>query len=143
MTQIEFVHGVTDKPAAAARIVGELYRQGSRVTVFVPDAAIAERIDRILWTQPATGFLPHCAAESPLAAQTPIVIATDLERSPHDEVLINLDGDLPPSFARFQRLIEVVGSDEGDRVPARARFRFYRDRGYPLLATEFSPGTPA
>jgi DNA polymerase-3 subunit chi len=52
-------------------------------------------------------------------------------------VLINLDGELPEGFARFQRLIEIVGNDDGEKLPARNRYRHYRDRGYPLTAQDF------
>ncbi|GAB4176754.1 MAG: DNA polymerase III subunit chi [Rhodocyclaceae bacterium] len=134
MTRIEFLHDAPDKLAAASRLIGEFYRQGRRVVVHAPDPQLAQRLDRTLWTQPAIGFVPHCSADSPLAAETPVVIAARLPDGIHDGVLINLDGELPPGFARFERLIEIVGSDEADRVPARERYRFYRDRGYPLAS---------
>jgi len=38
----------------------------------------------------------------------------------------------PSMFSRFQRLVEIVGTDADDREDARARFRFYRDRGYEI-----------
>ena len=51
---------------------------------------------------------------------------------PHDDVLLNLSEEAPAFFSRFNRLIEVVGKDEGDKTSARTRFRFYKDRGYDL-----------
>jgi DNA polymerase-3 subunit chi len=47
-------------------------------------------------------------------------------------VLISLQEDVPPCFSRFERMVELVTSDEADRRRARERYRFYRDRGYPL-----------
>ena len=132
MTRIEFLHDAPDKLVAACRLIGELYGQGLRIVVYAPDAQTAQRLDRSLWTQPAISFVPHCAADSPLAGETPVVIASSLDGAAGDAVLINLDGELPPGFARFERLIELVGADEADRLPARERYRFYRDRGYPL-----------
>ena len=35
-------------------------------------------------------------------------------------------------FSRFSRLAEIVVEQDPVRVPARERFRFYRERGYPL-----------
>ena len=32
------------------------------------------------------------------------------------------------------KIKEGVGKDEADRGPARERYKFYRDRGYPLQA---------
>jgi DNA polymerase-3 subunit chi len=102
--------------------------------VYAPGEAVAAQIDRLLWTQPPTGFVPHCRSASPLAAETPVVIGASIEEVSHHDVLVNLDGDLPPAFARFERLIEIVGGDTADRLPARERYRFYRERGYPLSA---------
>ncbi len=138
MTRIDFYHGAADKVAAACRLLNELYLGGRRVMVYAPDDALLARLDTLLWSQPALGFVPHCRLGSPLATETPIVIGTQLEQTPHYEVLINLDGELPPSFSRFEQLIEIVGNDNADRTPARARFKFYRDRGYALQAHDFS-----
>lgn len=132
MTHVDFYHGAPDKLAAACELVGKAYRAGHTVLVYAPDATLAQRFDRLLWSQPSTAFVPHCAPDSPLAGETPVHIAASLEASPHTEVLVNLDGDLPPGFARFERLIEIVSQDEADRAPARSRYKFYRDRGYPL-----------
>lgn len=132
MTRVEFLHDAADKLTAACQIIGARYRSGRRVLVFAPDPVVAERIDRLLWSQPPTAFVPHCEARSPLAAETPVVIAASLDQPDRDDVLVNLDGELPPSFARFAELIEIVGDDDADRLPARERFRFYRDRGYAI-----------
>ena len=38
--------------------------------------------------------------------------------------------------AGFERLVELVGTEEDDRVQARQRYRHYKDRGYPLETHE-------
>ncbi|MBI4753825.1 MAG: DNA polymerase III subunit chi [Betaproteobacteria bacterium] len=138
MTEVDFYHDARDKLAAAAQIIAAQCQAGRRILVFATSDEVARRIDRMMWIQPATGFLPHCAADSRWAGETPVVIARNLDDLSHDDVLVNLDGDLPPGFARFARLIEVVGQDEADRAPARARFRFYRDRGYAVTPHDLS-----
>lgn len=142
MTQIDFFHGTADKLMAACQLAGELYREGRRVLIFAPDPGVAMAVDRLLWTHPPTGFVPHCAADSPLAAQTPIVIGRNLDDTRLDDVLINLDGDLPVGFGRFHRLIEIVGEEDADKIPARHRYKHYRDRGYPLAAQDFASRNP-
>jgi DNA polymerase-3 subunit chi len=62
----------------------------------------------------------------------PVVIASEDVEIMHHEIMINLHPDSPPSFSRFERLIELVGLDDDDRQLARSRFRFYRDRGYEI-----------
>ncbi len=69
----------------------------------------------MLWTTPAIGFMPHCAPGDPLAPVTPVIVDHEGATPPHDEVLLNLRGEWPPFFSRFQRLIEIVGLDDGDR----------------------------
>jgi len=132
VTQIDFYTNVVDKLGTACRIVAKGYSLRHRIVVFCPDAEIAQRIDRLLWTSPATGFVPHCSATDALAAVTPVILDHRGEEPVHDQVLVNLRDELPAFFGRFERLIEIVSVDEEDRKNARERFRFYRDRGYEL-----------
>lgn|SRR5574340_803173 len=136
MTEIAFYHNTADKVATACRLAADLYAAGRRVVLYARDDRIAAAADRLLWLQPATSFIPHVRAGSPLAAETPIVIGDAGDALPHADVLVNLGADTPPGFSRFERLVEVVGTDEADRVPARSRYKFYRDRGYPLTTSD-------
>ncbi len=133
VTRIDFYFNAEPRLHVACLLAAKALQQQLRVLIFSPDEAIARQIDRQLWTWPATGFLPHCLVTDPLAAQTPVLIARNGELLPHDQVLMNLSDTAPPSFSRFQRLIELVGSDESDKQSGRARFRFYRDRGYEMV----------
>lgn len=132
MTQVDFYVQAGDKVNTAARLAIKAYQLGRRLTVYCTDAATAERFDRFLWTNPAIGFVPHCLSGDRLAAVTPVVIDRSGEDPQHDDVLINLDPGRPPYFSRFQRLIEIVAADDGDRQRARERYKFYRDRGYAI-----------
>jgi DNA polymerase-3 subunit chi len=132
MTRIDFYHDVDDKLQFACRLAAKAVAQSKRVLVFAPDAAVARGFDQLLWTWPAIGFLPHCHVRDALAADTPVLLADDDSSLPHDEVLLNLHHEQPAFFSRFERLIEIVSGDDADREPARARFRFYRDRGYEI-----------
>lgn len=138
MTRIDFYHGAGDKVQAACRLVGELHAEGRKVLVYAPSESLAAQVDRQLWVQPATGFVPHCRIGAALAIETPIVIGGSLDDAAHHDVLVNLDGDLPPAFSRFERLLEIVGTEEADRGPARERFKFYRDRGYAITAHDLT-----
>jgi DNA polymerase-3 subunit chi len=138
MTQIDFYTHVEDKQKTACVLAGKAFARGLKVIVFCPDAESAQRFDRTLWATPAIGFVPHCTADDPLAAETPVIVDCRGEKLPHDEVLLNLRPEWPPFFSRFQRLIEIVSLDDGDRAAARERFRFYRDRGYEIRSHDLS-----
>jgi len=138
MTRIDFYTHVPDKLRVACALAGKACGQGLKVLVYCPDPDTAQRFDRMLWTTPAIGFIPHCAAHDPLAAVTPVIINCNGDAELHDEVLLNLRAEWPPFFSRFQRLIEIVTVEDEDKALARERFKFYRDRGYEIHAHDLS-----
>jgi DNA polymerase III subunit chi len=138
MTKIDFYTNVENKLSTGCRIVAKAYTLGHKVTVFCLDAEVADEVNRMLWTTPPTAFIPHCASGNALAGITPVVIDHRGEAPVHDQVLLNLCGERPAYFGRFERLIEIVGLDDEDRQRARERFRFYRDRGYELRTHDMS-----
>ena len=141
MTQIDFYIHVEDKARTACRLAAKAFAQELRMTVLCPDAGAAARLDRMLWTFSATGFVPHCLANDPLAPVTPIVVDGEGVEPDHDQLLLNLRTEWPPLFSRFQRLIEIVSLDDEDRRLARERYRFYRDRGYEIRSHNLSRST--
>ena len=133
MTSIDFYFNASDRLEVACRLAGKALRQQKRLLIYAPQPEVAQRIDRLLWTAQAVSFIPHCAAHDPLAADTPVLIAADDGVPAHDcEVLLNLSEDCPPFFERHARLLEIVAQDEAGRQAGRARFKFYRDRGYDI-----------
>lgn len=132
MTEITFYTHADDPLDVARRIAAKAYGQGKQVMIYAPDAAVADAIDRLLWTTPALGFVPHCRDSAPLAGETPVLIGTHADALRSADVMINLHVEQPPAFARFERLVEIVGEDEAGIEPGRARYRFYKARGYAL-----------
>lgn len=132
MTSIDFYFNAPDRLQVACRLAGKALAQGKRTLLFAPDPELAQRLDRLLWTWPATGFVPHCASDDPLAAETPVLIAAEPEATPSCQILLNLGTECPPLFERYERLLEVVSADEADRRAGRARYAWYRDRGYEI-----------
>ena len=131
MTRVDFHFNTPDKLAYACRLIRKILRSGGRSVVFADRETIG-RLDQALWTFSELDFIPHVRAGDPLAAQTPVVLCSDAVETPHCDVLVNLAPATPPFFSRFERLIELVGTDAEDRARARERWRFYKDRGYPL-----------
>ena len=140
MTSIIFLHGAHDRLQSVAAWLAQVSDEAGPVLVYVPDGERCERLDRLLWTHPATGFVPHCRADDKLATETPIILASGLDNPPHDRCLLNLSDEIPPGFSRFQQLVEIVSAEDRDKLPGRERFRFYRERGYPLDARDISGG---
>ncbi|CAD6523739.1 DNA polymerase III subunit chi [Paraburkholderia metrosideri] len=131
MTRIDFHSNVGDSLLYACRLIRKAYLAG-QPTIVLAEAERLRIFDEQLWTFSPLDFVPHCMAGTPLAAQTPIVLTTNLDDVPHHQVLLNLGATVPAQFARFERLLEVVGNAHDELVAGRERYRFYRDRGYAL-----------
>lgn len=136
MTRIDFYSNAASRLLVACQLTAKAFSQGLRVLVFAPDDALARSFDRQLWTFQPTSFVPHCMSGDRLAPETPVLVTGSIADAEHDELLVNLAQECPPSFARFGRLIEIVGPDEQDRQAARTRWRFYRERGYEVNHVE-------
>jgi DNA polymerase-3 subunit chi len=131
MTRIDFHSNVGDSLLYACRLARKAYLAG-QPTVVLAEPPRLRAFDEQLWTFSPLDFVPHCYADSPLAAQTPIVLTASADRVPHYQVMLNLGAEVPAQFARFERLLEVVGNAQDELSAGRERYRFYRDRGYAL-----------
>ncbi|MCB5190251.1 DNA polymerase III subunit chi [Methylobacillus arboreus] len=138
MTRVDFFFNVQNKAMHVASLSSRATQRGRKLMVLAPTQQAAEQLGVFLWSNPPTGFLPHCHATHPRAAETPVIIDWRHDPLPHDDILINLDSQHPPFFSRFRRLIEIVGLEEEDRAAARERYRFYRDRGYEVRTFDVS-----
>jgi DNA polymerase-3 subunit chi len=138
VTQIDFYTHVADKVPVAVRLTGKAWDQGMKVWIRVPDETLARVVDEALWIGNPQGFIPHCLSSHPLALETPVIIDPLASEPRFHELLINLGSDRPEYFSRFERLIEIVSLDESDRMQARERFTFYRDRGFDIRTHNLS-----
>jgi DNA polymerase-3 subunit chi len=138
VTSIDFYTNVDDPLRFAARLVAKAWRTHGRVRVLTPDAPTTDVLDRLLWTEPQAAFVPHCRITSPLASETPIWVDDALEHAGPADVLVNLHRDPPPFFSRFERLAEIVATADDALAAGRARYRYYRERGYELRQHDWS-----
>ena len=138
MTTIDFYTHVADPFEVAARIIAKAHAAHGSVRVLTPDAATTDALDRRLWLQPPTSFVPHCKMGSPVSAETPIWIGHALEHAGPAAVLVNLHPSPPPFFSRFERLAEIVGTDAADVAAGRERWKFYKARGYEIRSFNLS-----
>lgn len=143
MTRIHFLHGARDRYQAAVAWLEQRSRRGLTALVYLEREEDLTLLDRLLWTQSALGFIPHCRLGDRLQTETSIVLTSDIENIHQSNCLVNLTNDVPPGFSRFEELVEIISIDDSDRLPARERFRFYRERGYDLQNIDISGGIPS
>jgi DNA polymerase-3 subunit chi len=109
----------------------------------VADAALLEAIDTALWTLSPTDFVAHCRGDDApsIVERSPVVLVDSAAGAlPDRPILVNLGAELPARFERFERLIDIVGSDDADRQAGRARWRHYKDRGYAIRTHAYAGG---
>jgi len=114
----------------ACRLTDKAYRLGHRVYIHTESAEQSQALDDMLWTFQQNSFIPHAPYQAD--SETPVQLGHAAEPEASHQVLINLADDVPLFFSRFERVAELVNNDDRVRERARDRYRFYKERGYPL-----------
>src|SRR5690349_1545094 len=143
MTEVHFHFNVPDRLLYACRLLRKALRSGtSGVAVSAPPPTLGT-LDRLLWSFDALEFIPHvvlndasAAAPSPRLARTPIWLVPRPDMATRHPVLVHLGDDPAVGFESYERLIEIVSTDEGEREAARRRWKHYAARGYAIVKHE-------
>lgn len=145
MTRIDFYQIDSDEAALlfTCRLIDKIYHRGHRIHIHTEDINQAEELDELLWSFRPDRFIPHqlCSsiqsisvsdqASNPQGDEVKVKISHMAEPD-HQDILVNLSGQIPEFFSRFTRVAEVVPRDKARRESARHNYKFYRDRGYEL-----------
>ncbi len=132
MTRIDYYTHAADRLLVARKLAVKAWNAGKHTLLFTRDAAQSRELDAGFWTSSILSFIPHVHCGHALAGKTPILIGDDPALLARPDVLINLAADVPECFARFDRMLEIVSEDDSDKVQARNRYRFYKQRGYAI-----------
>jgi DNA polymerase-3 subunit chi len=143
MTEISFYFSAPSRTGYACRLIRQAQRQGMSVTVTAPAAALVD-FDRELWEFAGPEFVAHSPIEQlarvPAALHpTTVWLGTNALEAPVHDALVNLGAEAPHGFETFARVFEIVSGDEDDRQAARARWKAYAHRGYPIKRHEVAP----
>jgi DNA polymerase-3 subunit chi len=130
MTRVTFYSNVANKQLTLLNLMQEALQKRHSITVLSENEVAASEICSALWAADKRSFIPNVIASHQHAAETPVVIDWRQKELSQDDILINLIQQQPIAFSRFRQLIEIVGNNEDDKVAARVRYQFYRDRGY-------------
>ena len=136
MTRVDFYilaqQARGDRYQYACRLVEKVYGLGRKAYIHAGSDAEARHLDRLLWTFRDQSFVPHGRVEEADRELTPVLLGWQGDPLGEEDVLINLAPEVPGFFSRFDRVVEIMDSDPEVRRAGRERYRFYRDRGYPL-----------
>jgi DNA polymerase III subunit chi len=114
----------------AARLVDKAFAQGHRIYINAVDKPQAQALNDLLWSFRPASFLPHELAGQEQSDQ--IAIGWGQDPGQHNDLLINLQLEIPAFFSRFARVAEVVTQDESSLGALRKSWLFYKERGYQL-----------
>lgn len=131
--RIDFHSGVADTLNYSFRLIRKAYAANAKITVYHSDTAFLQELDQALWTWGHTEFLAHVSLPHKLAQQSPILLSHDSQQAcPHRQVLLNLSEQILPYHTEYQRLIEIVSTQESARLAGRQRYRSYQQAGHEL-----------
>lgn len=134
MTRVDFYvlkdAAIRNRDVLACRLAEKAWLEGMQVYMQAASTEHVRILDDLLWTFHDRSFVPHAKAEDTDSA--PIRIGCNGGATDMHDVLINLSAAVPDCFSQFERVLEIINGDETLRQEGRARFKFYRDRGYPL-----------
>jgi DNA polymerase-3 subunit chi len=120
--QVDFYH-LTRAPIdrVLPRIVERVLAGGERLLIVSQDEALADRIDKLLWTYSSDAFLPHARAGAETDADQPVLIAAEVIPANGARHIALVDGQWRDEALGFERVFHFF--DEANIVAARAAWR--------------------
>src|SRR3954466_10599666 len=117
--QVDFYQmGGSPPEQIIASIAEKLLEQGMRLLVVAEDDGFLSRLDRLLWDQGATSFLPHGLAGGADDARQPILLSTSPDAPNLARNMLIADGEWRDAALSYERSFYLFdnGSLEGARL---------------------------
>jgi DNA polymerase-3 subunit chi len=101
-----------------ASIAGKLLAEDGRLLVVAGDEGMLARLDRTLWDQGDTNFLPHGIAGGPDDARQPILLSTSPDAPNLARNMLIADGEWREAALSYDRAFYLFDGDtlEGARL---------------------------
>ncbi len=145
--EVAFHFNVSEPTDYCCRLLRKAHGRGARVTVTGPRQRLVD-IDQQLWALSPTEFVPHAwvDAATEVLMCSPIFLCETLtppEPGQAPPMLLNLFEQIPAGYTQYERVIEVVGLAETERVQARQRWRAYDQAQHRLTRHDAAPTSAA
>lgn len=95
--------GQTPHEQVIASIAEKLLAQDSRLLIVAEDEALLARLDRMLWDQGATSFLPHALAGGADDARQPILLSVSSDAPNLARNILIADGEWREAALTYDR----------------------------------------
>lgn len=148
MPPVAFHFNVPALPEYLCRLLKKATLAGHRAWVLLP-ADQLEDMNIRLWTFSQSDFIAHAVASPEASAlmRRSSVVLSDTEPGPDPSegwtLLVNTLAPFPHNPARFDRVVELVITDETHRAAARQRWKRYRESGFDIEQHDVAQWSPA
>jgi len=125
--QVDF-YQLSGNPAeqVIASIVGKILEGDERLLIVAEDEALLARLDRILWDQGASSFLPHGLAGGSDDARQPILLSTSPDAPNQARNMLIADGAWREAALTYDRTFYLF--DDGTLDGARLAWKLLAGR---------------
>ncbi len=133
LTRVDFyllTPAVDNGLVTACRLVEKAYVAGHTVFVLCANAEQAAQLDTQLWTFRDISFVPHGLASNETTA--PVLLGLAIPPGRRFDILLNLTTTIPEAYQDFQRLMQIIASNESQRIQGRELYKHYRELGCEL-----------
>ena len=125
--QVDFYQLVgTALEGVIASIAEKILAGDGRLLVVADDEALLGRLDRVLWDQGTTGFLPHGVAGGSDDSRQPILLSTSLDAPNQARTMLIADGVWREAALTYDRSLYLF--DESTLESARLAWKSLADR---------------
>ena len=134
VTAVEFRTGVRDKRGYALRWLRLAARRGARVRVLGSPTEL-QALSQLLWVADKESFLPHAMAMAGTVPsgqglqRTPLWLGAGPVAGDEPPLLLNLGQELPTRTQGYERIIDVVSTEEDEVRAGRERWAAYKRLG--------------
>ncbi|MCY7339217.1 MAG: DNA polymerase III subunit chi [Sphingomonas bacterium] len=112
--------------SVVAALGGKLVGEGQRLLVVAADEALLARLDRLLWDQGATSFVPHGLAGGSDDAAQPILLSSGSDAPNLARNLLIADGEWREAALAYERAFYLF--DEASLEAARLAWKLLAGR---------------
>lgn len=123
--------GLEHRLAIAYRLVILALQRNLHIYIHTDCENTSTQIDNLLWSKESHSFIPHSIIENDSNSKQ-INISHQFEPMTDCDFLINLSNQRPDFFSRFEKVAEILDTNEEILTAGRKRYSFYQDRGYTL-----------
>ena len=103
--------GAAQPDSVIAALAAKLVHEQQRLLVVAADEAMLARLDRQLWDQGPTSFLPHGLADGPDDAAQPILLSTGTDAPNLARNILIADGEWRDAALAYDRAFYLFDED--------------------------------